>query len=315
MADVCVVGSFMMDLVVRAPRRPTSGETLFGHSFEQFRGGKGFNQAVAAARAGARTAMVGRLGDDAWGGDFRAALGREGIDATNVGTDAHVGTGVATPLVEDDGSNSIVVVPRANLEITPQHLASVDLLATSSVVLMQLELPVTTVVAAARAAHAAGATVILNPAPAVCDLSAFRGLVDILVPNQAEATLLTGIDCESDISRVGEAADALRTMTGAAAVVITLGAAGVLVVDDAGHQHLPSHVVSCIDTVGAGDAFCGAMAAALAARAPLIDAVRRGVAAGALAVTRAGAEPSMPTSAEVDALLGADVLASSLRTA
>lgn len=305
MADVCVVGSFMMDLVVRAPRRPNPGETLFGHGFEQFRGGKGFNQAVAAARAGARTAMVGRLGDDAWGADFRAALAREGIDDAHVATDAQVGTGVGMPLVEDDGANSIVVVPRANLEVQPADLSGADVIARSKVVLLQLELQLPTVVAAARAAHAAGATVILNPAPAQRDLSAFTGLVDIVVPNQAEATLLTGIDCDGpDLEPAVAAAQALRGSTGARSVVLTLGAGGALVVDgDADPLHLPTHAVDCVDTVGAGDAFCGAFAAALASRQSLLEAARRGVAAGALAVTRAGAEPSMPTAAEVDDLL------------
>jgi ribokinase len=300
-ADVVVVGSFMVDLVIRAPRRPLAGETLVGHSLEQFFGGKGCNQAVAAARAGASVAMVGRVGADDYGRQFLGLLEREGIDATHVSVDADEGTGIGAPLVEDSGDNSIVIVPRANRRNTPADLeAARTLLAGACVVLLQLELPIDVVAAAARTAHAGGATVVLNPAPAVSieQLRPFEGVVDLLVPNEGEATLLTGIDGDPLA-----AAKALQERFGTP-IAVTLGEQGSLVLAaDGDHEELPAHPVEVVDTVGAGDAYCGALGARLAAGDELRAAARAAGAAGSLAVTRAGAEPSLPTAAEVAALL------------
>jgi len=308
--DVCVVGSFMMDFIVRAPRRPATGETLIGHSLETCLGGKGYNQAVAAARSGARTAMIGRLGSDEWGGQFRRSLEAEGIDATGTSTDAILGTGVGLPLVEDDGANSIVVIPRANLAMTEADVkAAATLLSSAAVVLLQLELPLNVAVAAARIAKRAGAIVILNPAPAVAPLEAFAGLVDLVVPNQSEATILIGAPCEGEDAL--RAAAKLQAVTGARDIVLTLGEHGALVIQGDRSELLAAHDVPCIDTVGAGDAFCGALAARLAAGDPLIEAARFGGAAGALAVTRPGAGPSMPTRAEIQGLLTDGFLATS----
>jgi ribokinase len=297
-ASVCVVGSFMMDLVVRAPRRPERGETVVGSRFETFLGGKGFNQAIAAARSGAPTAMVGRLGDDDFGRRFLDMLATEGIDATNVGLDGDDGTGVGLPLVEDSGENSIVIVPRANHRITVRELdAARSTIEAAAVLLLQLELPSEVVVAAARIGKEAGTRVVLNPAPAVVELDAFAGLVDYVVPNETEAAALTG--CETDEG----AAERVRDITGASGVILTLGERGALVVDAAGATAIPGHDVPCIDTVGAGDAFCGGFAARLGEQVGLVDAARYGNAAGALAIGRAGAEPSMPQRAEVERLL------------
>jgi ribokinase len=303
MADPCelvVVGSFMMDLVIRAPRRPTTGETLVGHSLEQFFGGKGCNQAVAAARAGASVAMVGSVGGDDYGRQLLGLLDREGIDAAHVAVDPEEGTGIGAPLVEDSGDNSIVIIPRANHRVTVADIeAAADLLAGASVVLLQLELPIAVSVAAARIAHEAGTTVVLNPAPAVsCDeLAPFEGLIDVLVPNEGEAALLTGID--------GDPLAAAKALQGrfGTHVAVTLGERGSLMLSDGDHEELPAHVVDAVDTVGAGDAYCGALGARLAAGDALDAAARWAGAAGSLAVTRAGAEPSLPTAAEIAALL------------
>jgi ribokinase len=302
MADIVVLGSFMMDLVVRAPRRPVPGETVVGTDFGEYLGGKGCNQAVAAARAGARTAMVGRVGDDDYGRRFLDLLGREGIDAGCVAIDAAAGTGVATPLVEPTGENSIVIVPRANHAVLPTDVdAAAALIAGARVLLLQLELPLPTVVHAARCAREAGVTVVLNPAPAVGDLGALEGLVDVLVPNEGEAGQLTGIEGDPLA-----AAKALRERFGGA-VLVTLGAQGSLVLPaDGAHEQVPAHAVDVVDTVGAGDAYCGTLGARLAAGDDLLTAARHAGAAGSLAVTVAGAEPSLPTAAAVAALLVAD---------
>jgi ribokinase len=292
----------MMDLVVHAPQRPERGETVLGTSFNTFLGGKGFNQAVAAARAGASTDMVGRVGDDAFGRQFLTALDREGIGAANVQVDPDAGTGVGMPLVEPSGENSIVVVPQANHKMTVADVrAGAEVIESAVVLLVQLELPHEVVLEAARLAHRAGALVVVNPAPAVHDLTAFTGLIDYLVPNQAEAARLSGEPAGAAV-----AARALQRTTGARGVVLTLGSAGVAVfeAEDGAAEFIERHAVVCIDSVGAGDAFCGTMAACLARGATLLEAARYGNAAGALAVTRHGAEPSMPRQAEVERLLG-----------
>lgn len=302
MPDVCVVGSFMIDLVVRAARRPHAGETVIGSSFETFLGGKGFNQAVAAARSGAATAMIGTLGADDFGAQFSACLEREGIDASGVRTAPEMGTGVGMPLVEDSGENSIVVVPRANHDLTPLGLREVAaVIEQSAIVLLQLELQVDVVVEAARIARGAGRTVVLNPAPAVSLLDAFAGLVDYVVPNMSEASQLTGVACDGE--GAARAANAILADTGARGVVLTLGSQGALVAVDGSIELVDGHAVECIDTVGAGDAFCGAVAARLSSGADLPSAVAYGNAAGALAVTTPGAEPSMPRRTDVERLL------------
>jgi ribokinase len=302
MAEVCVVGSFMMDLVARAPRRPERGETLIGSSFAMFLGGKGFNQAIAAARSGASTAMVGTLGDDDFGARFRACLASEGIDAAGVMSSPTTGTGVGMPLVDDTGDNSIVVIPQANHDITAAGVrAASDVITAASVLLVQLELPVDAVVEAARIAREAGTIVVLNPAPAVADLRAFTGLVDFVVPNASEAALLTGVECDGE--GAVKAAEMLLADTGANGVVLTLAEQGALVAHNGTVELVTSHSVDVVDSVGAGDAFCGALAAQLAVGRDLASAVAYGNAAGALAVTKAGAEPSMPRRADVERLL------------
>ena len=300
--DVCVVGSFMADVVVRAPRRPERGETVIGSSCETFLGGKGFNQAIAAARAGAVTAMVGAIGDDDHGQQFLHMLDVEHIDATGVRLIAGAGTGVAFPVVEETGENSIIIVPRANHRLTVEDLdGSGDLIGRATVTLIQLELPVDVAVAAAASGRRSNSTVMLNPAPAITEPVSFAGLVDIVVPNESELALLTG----GAATGVPAAAARLSALTGAHTIVVTLGERGVYVWTGDGDFSVPGHRVDAIDSVGAGDAFCGVLAARLAGGADLQEAVRHANAAGALSATRAGAEPSMPSRQAVELLLTA----------
>jgi ribokinase len=294
---VVVAGSFMMDLVVSTPRRPERGETVFGSGFDVFLGGKGANQAIAAARSGASVAMVGRLGADDFGRQFLDCLAREGIDASHVVVDDVEGTGVGAPVVELGGENSIVVIPRANHRVTPHDVrAAAPVLTAADVVLLQLELPIEAVREAARVAADADALVVLNPAPAVDHLDGFAGLVDVLVPNEGEATRLTG---EEDPAT---AARALHERFGCA-VVVTVGEQGAWVVENGQVEQVPAHAVEAVDTVGAGDAFCGALGARLAGGDRLPDAVRYATAAAAISVTRRGAEPAMPTAADIQTFL------------
>ncbi|MET0143553.1 MAG: ribokinase [Ilumatobacteraceae bacterium] len=298
--DVCVVGSCNADLVVRTSRWPERGETVVGSAVSSFLGGKGFNQAIAAARAGARTALVGALGDDEHGAQIRAVLDREGIDATGVRDAGAVGTGMALVIVDDGGENSIIVVPRANHSVAVDDVVDAPAISSASVVLLQLELPVATVAAAAAAGRRAGAVVVLNPAPAIDDLAPLRGVVDVVVPNETELVRLAGAGPGGTAS----AAARLAAATGARVVVVTLGARGALVWTADSVTEVPPHAVRAVDTVGAGDAFCGYLAARLADGLPLVDAARHANAAGALATTRPGAEPSMPSAVEVADLLG-----------
>jgi ribokinase len=281
---VCVVGSANLDLVAATARLPAPGETVLGTDFAQHAGGKGLNQAVAAARAGATTTFIGAVGDDDAARVLLAELAAAGIDTSLVGVRQRP-TGRAVITVDERGENSIVVVPGANGEVT------VDALPAAAVVLAQLEVPVAAVADALRLARAAGAITVLNPAPAARLEADLLRLVDVLVPNEHEVALLGSAD---------------RLLAGGVgAVVTTLGGAGVRVVTPDGAWHVaPFHVLP-VDTTGAGDAFCGTLAARLAAGDALDAAVRVASAAGALATTRRGAVPSMPHAAEVAALLAA----------
>jgi ribokinase len=300
--SVCVVGSFMMDVVVRTSKRPAVGETVIGDSVDFFLGGKGFNQAVASARYGVPTSMVGRVGSDAFGDQFIAALATEGIKGDYVGRDPSVGTGVGMPIVDASGANSIIVVPQANLQCNPAHVEdAAEVIRSAGVVLAQLELPYESVAAALTIARNAGVKTILNPAPMTDQsLQAFRGLVDLITPNESEAAAIApgvGDDPVTIAAAVAHALDAPN-------VLLTLGEKGALLWESGTTTNFDVHRVNVVDTVGAGDATCGALAAAWASGATLTEAVRAGNAAGALAVTVAGAEPSMPHRTQIDQLLG-----------
>lgn len=300
---VIVVGSVNVDLVVSAERLPLPGETVTGGRFARHHGGKGGNQAVAAARLGAWTAFVGAIGGDAFGTEARAALAAEGIDLRGLATLEHEATGVALILVDAHGENSIAVAGGANGAVTPAHVRdALGILAPrpGDVVLVGHEIPTESTHEALRLGRDAGATTILNPAPARGLDPAILALADILTPNRGELAILSG----DDGAVVGPLAAGLVAGDPARAVLVSLGADGALLVDAAGTTPLPPLPVAVVDTVGAGDTLNGALAAGLAAGLELPAAARRAVTAASLAVTRAGAREGMPTSAELQAASG-----------
>ena len=312
-----VVGSVNVDLVAHGERLPSPGETVTGGVFSRHHGGKGANQAVAAARLGAPTAFVGAVGDDEFGGAARAALAADGVDVAGLAV-VPGPTGVALILVDARGENLISVASGANAAVTPDlvRTALANLApAPGDVVLVGHEIPTGTTIAALAAGRAAGATTILNPAPADGLGRTAFGVADIVTPNRGELVSLAAADARR-VGRSGGVGGEPETLARAlleansegpgvrGAVVVTLGAAGALVIR-AGRPtvDMPAVAVRAIDTVGAGDAFNGALAAGLVAGLDLEAAVRRAVAAAAVSTTRAGARGGMPTVAELDAFL------------
>lgn len=295
---VCVLGSFMMDLVAYTSHRPAAGETIRGNDFAIAVGGKGFNQAVAASRAGAQSFMLGRVGTDSFGDTFLEVLKNEGIDSTGVERDAEIGTGVGLPVVSANGDNSIIIIPRAN-DLADESFVNrhAGLIRSSDVLLLQLELPASGAVAAARVAKEAGVRVVLTPAP-VAALDAYVGLIDVLVPNQVEAAALT-----SETFTLEEQADSLRKMLGCKEIVITLGAKGAFVSDGTSSEMILAPSVDSVDTVGAGDTLCGYLSARLSYGDNLFDAARQAVHAASLSVTRRGAALAAPAAAEVESFM------------
>ncbi len=297
---VVVVGSFNMDLVVQAGRRPQTGETLMGKEFGMFIGGKGSNQAIAAARLGADVTMIGRLGTDLFGDTLMAAHAEEGICTNNVIRDTEAGTGVASILIDADGDNSIVLVPQANMRLSVEDIERAsESIAAADVLLLQLEVPISASQRAAEIAKSNGATVVLNPAPAQELPDDFLAQVDILTPNEVETESLSGV--RVSITTDAERAAKVLLDKGLSAVILTLGERGALLLTSNLTQQVPAYTVEVVDTTAAGDAFCGALATALARGDNLVDAVAFANAAGALAVTVLGAAPSMPTAAQVEA--------------
>lgn len=298
--SVVVVGSLNQDLVVRVSRHPVPGETVLGRDHFTGLGGKGANQAVAAARLGANVSMVGKVGDDAAGAEMVKGLEDVGVDTRGIGRDRARGSGLAVITVDDEAENAIVVSPGANEALAAADIdAAAGRLAEAAVVLAQLEVPLGTIVHAARLA---GGRVILNPAPAPAGSlePALLGAVDVLVPNRSELAILTGTPESADPEEVAAAVAGLDYVGD---VVVTLGAAGALLVHDGVWTHFAAPEVEAVDTTGAGDAFCGALAAMLSSGAQIEDAVAWAVAAGAYAVTGMGAQGAMPTRDEVRALL------------
>ncbi|MDE0686765.1 MAG: ribokinase [Candidatus Poribacteria bacterium] len=299
---VTVVGSLNVDLVCRATQRPDKGETLIGDAFDIFTGGKGFNQATAAARLGAEVTLIGSVGADLFGDMLLAATENERINNRFVTKRGEVGTGVATIVIEPDGDNSIIVVPRANMALTRADIdAAADEIANANVLLLQLETPVAASEHAAAIAKAHGTTVILNPAPAQPLPDSLLASVDILTPNESETELLSGIkvDNHEDARRAAEVLRGRMVDAPSTAVVLTLGAQGALMLTATESAHVSALTVDAVDTTGAGDAFCGALATTLASGETLRAAVAFANAAGAAAVTVVGATPSMPTREKV----------------
>jgi ribokinase len=311
---VLVVGSVNVDLVVAASCLPGPGQTVTGGDLARYQGGKGGNQATAAARLGARVAFVGAVGDDEMGRQARSALASEGIDVAGLAVSSRA-TGVALIVVDPRGENLITVAPGANDEVHAVHVrTALAALAPGpdDVVLVCREIPPDGVLAALEVGRDAGSTTILNPAPADGLDAATLALADILTPNETELALLGGLGSargnpETAARQVlaGQPTDAGEGDAHGRAVVVTLGAAGALIVRAAGAAvAVPAPAVEVVDTTGAGDTLNGALAAGLADGLDLAGAVRRAVAAAALSTTRPGARGGMPTRAELEALPG-----------
>lgn len=292
-----------MDLVAQAERLPRAGETLLGQSFATVPGGKGANQAVAAARLGGQVAMIGCVGADAYGQALRQALVDEGIDCQGVREAEDVATGIAMIVVDASSQNAIVIVAGGNGQLESTDIERFDsLLQAADVVVCQLEIPYPVVAFALQRAHEAGKTVILNPAPVTGPLpSQWLGWIDYLIPNETEAQALTGLAVNS-VAEAEQAASLLRE-AGAGKIIVTLGERGVLFADGVQSRHSPGRKVQAVDTTAAGDTFVGGFAAALARGLDESQAIAFGQAAAALSVTRAGAQPSIPTLAQVEQVL------------
>jgi ribokinase len=294
---VLVIGSLNVDLIARAPRLPGPGETVIGGTFHIAAGGKGANQAVAAARMGAAVAMIGRIGDDDFGLLVRTELERAGVGLDHVRVERSVPTGTAHICVDARGRNAIVVASGANERLDDADVSrAVSAWAGAALVVLQLEIPLATVAAAIREASARGLPVLLNAAPAQPLPGELLRAVAWLVVNEVEAEQLTGERIESPADAM-RAASILRT--GTQRVVVTLGAAGAVLLGEAPPTHVPVPRVEVLDTTAAGDAFVGALAAGLVRGDADETAVRDAVIAGSLACTKLGAIPSLPTVAEV----------------
>ena len=289
-----------MDQVVRTSRLPMPGETLIGQSLSQIPGGKGANQAVAAARLGADVSIVGRIGSDGFGKRLLAQLVSEGIDVTHVRQSADVSSGLAIISVDDNGQNCITVIPGANGLVTPDDvLSSESVIANADVMLLQLEIPLPTVLQAIELAKKHRVQILLNPAPAPLEVTDQLLRVDVLCPNETEAEILTGLKIAS-IDDAFAACERLRDC-GAKLSIVTLGSRGVVFCEGDGPAgRVPPYEIIALDTTAAGDAFAGALGVALAEGRNTIDAIRFASAAGALAATRHGAQPAMPRREDVE---------------
>lgn len=296
--DVVVIGSINYDISVFAERHPAPGESVLGTDHFTALGGKGANQAVAAARLGARVAMIGRVGDDDWGRESTRSLADEGIDVSMVGVDRERATGIALITIDSTAENTIVVSAGANTGLGPDEVAAhADAIASAGVVLAQLEVPLET---AAAVGSLVQGVFCLNPAPAHPLPAKVLDGVDVLIPNRSELALLAGVESITSPEEAIEAAISLRP---GRSTVVTLGAEGAVLVEGNSSSHYPPYQVKAVDPTGAGDAFCGALAASISAGSSLSDAVRVASAAGALAVTRAGARAGMPDREQVESLI------------
>ena len=298
MPEILVVGSLNADLVVRAPRFPQPGETISGEDLQVIPGGKGANQAVAAARLGASVSMLGRVGKDNFGDFLLNNLQSNHVDAQFVQRD-DASTGTATIIVDSNGQNSIVLSAGANGKVTTADVERASFLH-HKLLLLQLEIPTLTVLRAAQLAKENGVTVILNPAPAKEIPDELIALTDFIIPNETELSLLTGMEV-NDLPSTEKAARALL-QRGAKNVIVTLGSKGALIVNKETSTQVDTFKVNVVDTTAAGDAFIGGFASVLDSSS-LLDAVRYGCACGALATTKFGAQPSLPTNEEVEKII------------
>jgi ribokinase len=298
-----VVGSVNMDLVVRVASLPRSGETVTGRELLEIPGGKGANQAVAAARLGADSALLGRVGDDAFGAGLRRALEQAGVDTEAVRTTPGSRSGMAFIGVDDRGQNSIIILPGANVEVTPDDVRRAEtMLAAADAILLQLEIPAETVAEAIRLGKRLGVRTVLDTAPIPeGDLPEDLWTADVVSPNQTEAETLTGIPVRGP-EDAARAAACLRER-GASLVVVKLGAQGAFVLGDGVAAAVPARRVMPVDTTAAGDAFTAALTLALVEGRDPVAATQFGCAAGTLATLTAGAQPAMPRRQAVDDFL------------
>ena len=299
---ILVIGSSNTDMVIKLDRLPRPGETILGGDFFHAAGGKGANQAIAAARAGGEIKFVARVGRDMFGAKAVERLVQEGVNVEHVIREESLPSGVALIFLAKDGANSIAVAGGANARLSPADIMKASAaIASADVVLMQLETPLETVQVAAELAARAEVPFILNPAPARALSTDLLKLVSILTPNETESELLTGI-AVTDESSAGRAAEQLLAL-GVKAVILTLGSRGVFVATALISELVPGYQVQAVDATGAGDVFNGALAVALAEGRPLLEAARFANAAAAISVTRLGAQPSAPNRKEIESFL------------
>lgn len=303
MAHIVVVGSLNMDLVVRVPHMPVPGETILGSNFETIPGGKGANQAVGAARMGAKVSMIGCVGDDEFGQALVGNLQNEGVDISHISISSSDATGIAMITLDEKGQNSIVVASGANMALTPEDVRKAwEVIEDIDLVVMPLEVSLPCIEETVRLASKDLVKVVLNPAPAQILSDEILQNVDVLVPNESETSLLTGMDLTTTEEADQAAAKLLEK--GPGTIVLTLGSRGsLLVTPNKASQIFEPYQVEVVDTTAAGDAFVAALSVGLADDLSFEDAVQQANAAGALAVTKMGAQPCMPTLDEVKKLI------------
>lgn len=299
MSNILVIGSFMMDLVAKTPRAPREGETIIGHSFSEFTGGKGANQAVAAAKLGSNVIMLGKVGEDGFGDAQINSLKSAGVATDYIIKDSGDSTGVGFVTLEGNGKNRIIIIPGANMLLKPLDIIkNEELIKSSDIIILQLEIPLETVYASIDIAYEYGKTIVLNPAPAAKINSEYLRKVSYFIPNEIEVKDFTGIDVVDKESAKIAAAKLLEL--GCSNVLITMGDKGVYFLNIKNEEYFVKGInVAAVDTTAAGDAFVGAFVFGLEKGLDHCDCLRLANASAALSVTRMGAQPSLPYLDEV----------------